>query len=352
MIAWNTASKVAKGVIATFPKEDHAELAAMESNLAEFSGEALALVQSASNLRLSESNLAVRVTTRSQWVDANVASMSQLMDPVITKLAGSIPGPFVSLGAQAGAVQFGLLFGWMSKRVLGQYDAALFANSQNNNEIGSTPIYVVGSNITSLETRFGFPKSQFERWVLLHELTHKLQFEAVPWMLDYYRGLVTSLIDKMNIGPSDLFESLTRLVEDLKDGRNPLREAGLAGIFVSDEQRAILSRLGGLMSVLEGHGDLIMAKAATSVIPEAQRFEEVLHQKRESPNLVAKIVSQLYGFDAKLRQYEAGAKFLKKIEEQAGQDALTRLFEASDNMPDLDEIANPERWLSRVMALA
>lgn len=351
MIAWNTAAKVAKGVIATFSPENPVALAAMESSLEDFSSQAQQLVQEASGLTLNTTSLGVRVTTRSQWVDANVSSMSLLLDPLVAKISASVPGPFAAIGAQAGAVQFGLLFGWMSRRVLGQYDAALFANNDANLS-GVTPIYMVGSNILSLEDKFGFPKSQFERWVLLHELTHKLQFEAVPWMLTHYHGLVSSLIEQMNIGPADLYESLTRIVEELKGGRNPLREAGLAGLFITEEQRAILSKLGGLMSVLEGHGDLIMSRAAKGIIPEADRFEEVLHHRRESPNLIARLISQIYGLDAKLRQYEAGKKFLETIEADAGDRAVLTLFAAPENMPDLAEISDPDAWIARVMARA
>lgn len=352
MIAWNTATKVAKGVISTFPKENSRALDDMEVSLASFAPHALELVQEASGLRLEASGLAVRCTSRAEWVDANVTSMSSLMDPLFEKLTSTLPGPFSSIGAQAGAVQFGLLFAWMSRRVLGQYDAALFANS-NKDASSITPIYMVGSNILGLEEKFGFPKSQFERWVLLHELTHKLQFEAVDWMHDFYTGLVAKLVGGMNLGPRDMFDAITRVIEELKDGRNPMREAGLAGLFVTDEQRKILSQLGGLMSVLEGHGDLVMSRAATpQVIPEAERFEETLHSRRASPNVITKLISQLYGLDAKVRQYEQGRKFLEAIEVAAGNQGLMKLFEASENMPDLEEIASPDLWLSRVMTPA
>ncbi len=348
MIAWTTAAKVAKGVIGTFPPEDLEALGRTEQELGAFSSEALALVSAASGLHLDTEVLPVSVVSRSQWVDANVRSMSSLLDPLAEKLTRNMPGPLGALGAQASAVQFGLLFGWMSRRVLGQYDAALFANGDGEGEGSTTPIYIVGSNIITLEARFGFPREQFERWVLLHELTHKLQFEAVPWMVDYYRGLVSSLIENVNLGPGDVFEGLTRVVEELREGRNPLRESGVAGLFVNDQQRAILARLGGLMSVLEGHGDLIMGRAAAGVIPESERFEEALHQRRESPNLVAKIIGQLYGLDAKLRQYAAGKAFLEAIEEAGGHEAIAKLFEKSEYMPDLEEINAPDKWLKRV----
>ncbi len=351
MIAWNTATRVAKGVISTFPKEDRVASNKMEESLTKFAPEALELVQEASGLRLSAKNIGVQCTSRQQWVEANVQSMSSLMDPLIDKMANNFVGPLSVIGAQAGAVQFGLLFAWMSRRVLGQYDAALFVNSSPTSD-QPAPIYMVGANILNLEEKFGFPKSQFERWVLLHELTHKLQFEAVPWMQEFYTGLVSSLILGMNVGPADIFDAITRIVEELRDGRNPMREAGLAGLFVNDEQRKVLSRLGGLMSVLEGHGDLIMSRAAVDVITEADRFEEVLHRRRESPNVITKLISQLYGFDAKIRQYEQGRQFLEVIERDGGPDALVKLFEASENVPDLDEIITPQTWLDRVFARA
>lgn len=348
MIAWDTAAKVAKGLISTFPKEDKVALERMSDSLSDFGSQALDLVENVSGLTLLDKTISVRCTTRSEWVDSNVLSMASLMEPMLNKFAPKLPGGLSTISANAGAVQFGLLFGWMSKRVLGQYDAALFANV-NPDENTTVPIYMVGSNILDLEAKFGFPRAQFERWVLLHELTHKVQFESVSWMNSYYRLLISSLIDGVNLGPSDLFGAIVRVAEDIRAGRNPLAEAGLAGIFVSEEQRKSLSKIGGLMSVLEGHADFVMARAARGIIEEADHFEEVLHDRRESPNFVSKIVSQLYGLDAKVKQYAAGRSFLEAIDDAAGRDGIKTLFMASQNMPTLDEISRPDRWMERVL---
>ena len=348
MIAWSTAEKVARGVISTFPKEDPRVLKAMECSLTEFAPIALELVQTASGLTLDTQIIVVKCTSRYEWVQANATSMSALLDPLMGKMSKSFTKPMVSIGAHAGAVQFGLLFAWMSRRVLGQYDAALFANSTSTD--GTVPpIYMVGANISSLEEKFGFPRAQFERWVLLHELTHKLQFEAVPWMQQYYTDLISRLLGGLNLGPSEIFDAITRVVEDLRDGRNPIGDAGLVGLFVDADQREALSKLGGLMSVLEGHGDLIMSRAAVGVITESDRFEEVLHKRRESPSVFNKLISQLLGLDAKIRQYEEGRKFLEAIELAGGTSAVMTLFESSDNFPDLGEISAPDMWLSRVI---
>ena len=44
----------------------------------------------------------------------------------------------------------------------------------------------------AIETQYGFAPSQFRLWLALHEVTHRLQFTAVPWLRDHFVGLVSS----------------------------------------------------------------------------------------------------------------------------------------------------------------
>ena len=37
-----------------------------------------------------------------------------------------------------------------------------------------------------LEKRFGFRPGDFRLWIALHEVTHRAQFRAVPWMKGYF----------------------------------------------------------------------------------------------------------------------------------------------------------------------
>ncbi len=52
-------------------------------------------------------------------------------------------------------------------------------------------------------------------------------------------------------------------------------------LLASPEQRQALDRIGGFMSLLEGHGDMVMNRAAEGRIPQAQRFARVLQQRRQ-----------------------------------------------------------------------
>jgi len=58
----------------------------------------------------------------------------------------------------------GVVLGWMSGRVLGQYDL-LFADG----DLPQDAVYYVGQNIVSLERRHGFEPREFRLWIALHD---------------------------------------------------------------------------------------------------------------------------------------------------------------------------------------
>jgi uncharacterized protein (DUF2342 family) len=53
------------------------------------------------------------------------------------------------------------------------------------------------------------------------------------------------------------------------------------------------------------------------------------------------------GLEAKLKQYQEGEKFLETLEE-AGGAGIELLWRGPEYLPDLAEIRDPQRWLSRV----
>ena len=74
---------------------------------------------------------------------------------------GTRSGVAAELTSRVTAVELGTLLGWMSSRVLGQYDLLLTGRSGPLDE-GDTGddgdvVYLVGPNLIGLERRFGFP---------------------------------------------------------------------------------------------------------------------------------------------------------------------------------------------------
>ncbi len=125
-------------------------------------------------------------------------------------------------------------------------------------------------------------------------------------MRDYFVSLVEEGIGSLEPDPSRFAEALRRMTEEIRAGRNPLRDNGALGLVATPEQLEGLHRIQALMSLLEGHGDVTMDRAGAAAIPSAARFSEVLRQRRKQTRGPAQLLQQLIGIEAKLRQYEEG----------------------------------------------
>jgi len=206
----------------------------------------------------------------------------------------------------------------------------------------------VGPNVVALEQRYGFEPSEFRLWLALHEVTHRCQFTAIPWMRDYFVSLVREGLGSLDPDPSRFAEALRRMAEEIRAGRNPLRDNGALGLVATPEQLEGLHRIQALMSLLEGHGDVTMDRAGAAVIPDAARFGEVLRQRRNQTRGLGRLVQQLIGMEAKFRQYEEGERFIAAVEESGGPGLLDRAWRGPEWLPPLAEIRDPSAWIARV----
>ena len=120
------------------------------------------------------------VLDRPQWVHANVASMRHLLQPLTERVGERISrSPIAPIGRRVAGTEMGVLLGFMAQRVLGQYDL-LVPDEAAGGDVDA--VYYVGPNILVLEKRYGFRPGDFRLWIALHEVTHRAQFRAVPWM--------------------------------------------------------------------------------------------------------------------------------------------------------------------------
>jgi coenzyme F420 biosynthesis associated uncharacterized protein len=278
-----------------------------------------------------------------------VASFRRLLRPVTEKLGDRMSkGPIAPFARGMAGAELGALLGWMSGRVLGQYDLLIIEDDHPEDQ---DLVYYVGPNVLGLEKRFAFPPREFRLWLALHETTHRAQFTGVPWMREHFLGLVETTLSGLDPDPGRVLSALTRSVEEFRAGRNPLDDGGVAALFASPEQRVALDHLSGLMSLLEGHGDVTMNRAGADRIPSAERFSRVLNQRRQQGNPMIRLVQKLVGLEAKLKQYEAGEEFIEKVESVGGPALIDRAWEAASNLPTIREIRDPDRWLARMGAV-
>jgi coenzyme F420 biosynthesis associated uncharacterized protein len=200
--------------------------------------------------------------------------------------------------------------------------------------------------VLAMERQFEFRPDEFRFWVALHEVTHRLQFTGVPWMGEYFMSLVTGLVEA---AVPERGRSL-RITEELRDaarsGRPIVDESGLLGLLASPAQRELIDHVQALMSLLEGHGHVVMDRIGARTLMTQHRMSRVLKMRRADPRMSAFL--RLTGLEMKMKQYEQGERFIHAVERRAGFRALDRVWEGPDRLPTLDEIRNPERWLERV----
>lgn len=349
-IDWQLAERVAVRAARREPFS-HSYLGhSLQRDFDEATAEAEELVEQATGLRSLAGPARARVTDRAGWIHANVNSFQRLLRPLTDKLGDRLGGTLTS-GAtrKVGGLEVGLLLGWMSARVLGQYDLLVIDDPAEASPADQDLVYYVGPNVLALEKRFAFPPKEFRLWLALHEVTHRAQFTGVPWLREHYLGLVRQTLDSLDPDPKRFLDALGKVVDDLRHGRKPLDDGGLAALLATPEQKVVLDKIGGLMSLLEGHGDVTMDRAGADRIPSAHRFARVLRERRANANPAAKLVQRLLGIEAKINQYAQGESFIAEVERLGGGPfALEPVWRGASWLPTLAEIREPEEWLDRM----
>src|SRR5438105_11799123 len=122
--------------------------------------------------------------------------------------------------------QIGVLVGYLSRRVLGQYDIALL--SQEPVPLSGGKLYFVEPNLRQVEETLAVPPDELRRWIALHEATHAHEFELHPWVRlylnDSLKQYLRLLIDDMR-GRGDentLLTMVNRFIQNLRQGHNVL----------------------------------------------------------------------------------------------------------------------------------
>jgi coenzyme F420 biosynthesis associated uncharacterized protein len=365
LVDWGLAERIGIRVASRSAALD-ADLPALQRDMEAQAGLAESLVTQVTGL-VPAGPAEIRVVDRPAWVRANIVSFQRLLAPLVERWderTASRSGVGAELTSRVAAAELGTLLGWMSSRVLGQYDLLLAGQAEAMNDApapddgpapadGHNPaegdvVYLVGPNLIRLERRFGFPEEDFRLWVLLHELTHRAQFTGVPWLAPHFRNLVAKALTIAEPDVRQLAGAARALMQDRAEARRLLDEGGMMALVASPEQRATLNEIGGMMALLEGHGDVTMDRAGQGHVTSAPRFAAVLSARRKGGSPPVRLLRKLIGLEGKLNQYEQGEQFIAQIERVAGPRAVDACWEGPERLPSLEEIREPQRWLDRV----
>ncbi|MFE4518781.1 zinc-dependent metalloprotease [Kitasatospora sp. NPDC056783] len=378
MVDWNLAVATATRLVRPGPEVSREEAAAVVAELRRHALAAEEHVRAFTGMRSSSLSQAaatpVLVVDRPGWVRANVAGFRTVVQPLVEKLQArransATAGVFGAVGEKATGIEVGALLAFLATKVLGQYEtfapaeppleapdspAALFDKPRLGPDgPGPGRLLLVAPNIVHVERELDVDPSDFRLWVCLHEETHRTQFTAVPWLRDHIQSEVQSFLAETDVDPGALLERLRDAAGAFGGlpggGRESASSGNLLEIVQSPAQREILGRLTAVMSLLEGHADVVMDGVGPAVVPTVAEIREKFQQRRDrGANRLDLLLRRLLGMDAKLRQYQDGAVFVRGVVEQVGMEGFNRVWTSPNTLPTKDEIHDPAAWVARV----
>ncbi|HEX2127219.1 MAG TPA: zinc-dependent metalloprotease [Thermoleophilaceae bacterium] len=341
MVDWTLARQVARLAAGTVePVGDEPDLDALCSEME---------VHVAGYTRLLPATPVPRpeAVTRPEWTAVNLDALGRLLDPVAQRLdarlefAGPLAGALRTGAAATLAAEAGLVLGYVSQRVLGQYEVSLLG--------GDAPprLLFVAQNIRKAVREMDVAPAPFHRWICAHELTHVFQFQGVGWLRDHLSGMIRTYLKTVEVriergaaGGLPSVPSAAQLVEAWRSG-------GLAALVQTDEQRQLMDRMQAAMAVIEGYSEHAMDAIAAAAIPDHERLRAAMDARRRSRSAPERVIERLLGLNIKLQQYELGKAFCDAVAGKAGIEGLNRVWEAPEALPTLAELSRPEAWLER-----
>jgi coenzyme F420 biosynthesis associated uncharacterized protein len=340
LLDWEAAERIGSRFSGSSPSVRRADRARLVEDLDDAVSEADPLIAEFTGLRLDGPASRAWVMTRRDWLSQNLRGFEQVLEPVAARLLDRRPeGALAQVRRGLLAFQVGGILGYLSRRVLGQYDLFLPPDDRDL-------IYFVGSNVVELERKHRFPGNQFRLWLALHEVTHRAQFEGVPWLRAYLGDLIESYLHSLDLDARVLIERLRRAREELR--RNDRwREMGILAVLMTPEQRDTFRKMQALMSLLEGHGNYVMDRLSEGRLPAASKMRRTLRERRRRPGW-NRVVQRAIGLDVKGRQYDTGERFVAEVVRRAGPQGFARVWESPGNLPSLMEIGRPLAWVERV----
>ena len=345
LIDWDVAARAARRFSPPPPSVTRAEADQVVGELYQAASRAGDHVAELTALHEPPVSAATRVIERAAWVDVNAAGMRNVLTPLVEKLTADNPvGRLAeSIGGRVTGVQVGLVLGFLSGKVLGQFEFFDRPGGQ---------LLLVAPNIVSVERQLKVTSSDFRLWVCLHEVTHRVQFTAVPWLRQHMYDEVAALTAATETDPSAIKERLSAGVSELvKVVRGQGDGDGLLNVIATPEQRAVVDRITAFMSLVEGHAEYVMNGVPRSVIPSQYVIEKRFAvRRRRGGNALDRVLRRLLGLDMKTKQYVDGSAFVRTVIERVGVDGFNAIWSSKQTLPTKAEISEPLSWIKRVHA--
>lgn len=356
LINWELAASTAARLTPAGPSLGSAEIGAAVENLRLMADISVPHVHDITGLEAARDlrDSSVLVVDRASWAKANTQSFAVMLQPAIEKMLesrrGTVSPGAASVGGAITGSQLGAILAFLSSKVLGQYDP-FSALAENSTAPAAGRLLLVAPNIISVERELNVAPEDFRLWVCLHEQTHRVQFAAAPWLRHHMLEQIEDLSEHLLGNVDSIMERAAAAAKALKDragsGAAPGRGA-ILDLLQDPAERAAISHLTAVMSLLEGHANVVMDAVDASIVPSVKTIRQRFNARGTDRGAIEKFIRSLLGLDAKMRQYSDGSKFVREVVDAAGMQGFNKVWESADHLPTEPEIHDSKLWLDRM----
>jgi coenzyme F420 biosynthesis associated uncharacterized protein len=342
MIDWDLAVRVGSRLAGDGPVVSRAEAASVVDELRRGAERSTPLVREFTGLEAEARTAPVLVVDRPGWIQANADGFATVVAPIVAKLQEKKGPPSAvteAIGSRVTGAELGLMLGFLGNKVLGQFDPFFEAAGAGGR------LLLVAPNIVNAERELSVDVHDFRLWVCLHEETHRVQFTAVPWMRDHLQALMAQIVGSLETDPGRLLSEGLSRVGELVSGKT---DGSLIDLFSSPDQKVVIDQITGVMSLLEGHADVVMDGVGPEVIPTVAEIRAKFTERRKGVGTLDRMLRRLLGLDQKMAQYRDGAVFVRRTVDAVGMEGFNAVFAEPANLPTKAEIHDPDAWVRRV----
>lgn len=309
--------------------------------------------------------------SRSEWVEATLASWGDLAEPVAasvtdaltTVLADQMPQgddlsiPGLPVGALGGALgdpsqmmrrmgsavfgmQVGQAAGTLSREVFGATDVGLPL-------LDHAATVLLPTNVEAFTEGLDAPVDEVRMFLAVRECAHARLFTHVPWLRSHLLALVAEYARGITIDLGALEERVRDI--DLSD-TSALQNAMSGHIFrtdATDAQKATLLRLETTLALVEGWVDDVTATATLPHLPHAVPLREMLRRRRAAGGPAEQTFSSLVGLELRPRRSRDAAALWQRIAAEGGPDARDAVWGHPDLLPDTQDLDDPAGYRAR-----
>jgi putative hydrolase len=158
--------------------------------------------------------------------------------------------------------------------------------------------------------------------------------------------MVDRYLATVSLETGEIARQLRRAIDEVRSG-GEWRRLGPVALLMNEEQRDLFQRMQAVMSLLEGHASFVMNGVANGRVRDLDRMRASLAARRRVSGM-ERGFQRAVGFESKVRQYDVGERFVSAVVDRAGMAGFNRVWAEERNLPNLQEINDPERWLRRV----